>query len=170
MAILRVTAKLRRAFSLGAGFGVARRLLRGFSIDAISRWLVNTFGTLSERELLQLVDHGREMRDAGVRLTDLTPGGVLDLNEIPVNPWLSQDIVQGSRVVSELIVPWQDQGTGQEGEWYWRIRSAAEPGFDEFMSVLDTEVVANLNKYERERLAEQLEGDILIGEIGRAHV
>lgn len=141
MAIARVTTKVRQALAAGAGFGVARRLFRGLSIDSIVRWLTNAFGTMQERELLSLVDHGRAMRDAGVRLTDLTPGAMLDLNNIPVNPFLSSTITQGARVVSELIVPWQTISGEDFGEWFWRIQSAAEPTFDDFTSVIDTIVV-----------------------------
>lgn len=138
MALSRFSAALRGAFARGAGFGIARRLFRGFSIDSITSWLVGAFGTMGERELLELVEHGRQMRAAGQSLSELSPGARLSLDQVPVNPWLSPSITEGSRSVSELILPWQNLGTEQEGEWYHRFRFIDVISVDEIQQSIDT--------------------------------
>ncbi len=163
MVFPRPTAKLRRALTLGAGFGVARRLLQGLTFDAIARWLVRSFGTLSERELLSLVDHGREMRDAGIRFSGLGPGSVLDFSNIPVNPFLSPTIAEGARVISELVVPWQNVTLGTENEWYWRVRAASEPAWDEFQEIIEGSFAVTLHDTEIERLQAITEFQIDVG-------
>lgn len=164
MAISRASQKLRGAFSRGAGFGVARRLLRGFSIDALTGWLTRAFGTFSERELLELVEHGRQMRMAGDALTNLGPGATLALDNVPVNPWASPSIYEGARVVSELIVPWQIQGTEQEGEWYHRFRHISVISVDQITEDIETWVADSEKDDESPELQEFLERQFSVGQ------
>lgn len=164
MPLPRPSSRLWSAYTLGAGFGIARRLFQGFSIDRILAWITRAFGTMDERSLLELVEHGRLMRDAGLSLTNLAPGGQITLNNIPVNPWLSEGITEGSRIISELIVPWQDANTGREGEWYWRIRSASEPTFEEIVETLDTVVKSTMSEYDLNLLERMITTQISVGE------
>lgn len=118
----RPSAKLRSALSLGGGFAVARSLFRGISFTDITKWAIRKFGQLTGSDLDHLISHGAEMHRAGQMLQGLSPGAHLSLSDVPVNPWLSSGILEGSRAVSEIILPWQIQSTGQSGEWFHRIR------------------------------------------------
>lgn len=138
MAIARPSAKLRGAFSRGAGFGIARRLLRGFSLVEIGTWLESTYGRFSESEFLELISHGQRMREAGSAFTQLRGDVGLDLSLIPVNPWASPSIYEGARTVSEIIMPWQIQATGESGEWYHRFRHVDVISVDEISEAFDT--------------------------------
>lgn len=152
----RVTAKLRGAYSRGAGFGVARRLLSGLSFSGITTWLTRTFGNLAERELLELVEHGRKMRAAGVELSQLGPGRQLSIDSIPVNPWASHELYEGSRVLSEIILPWQIQGTDQVGEWYHRIHHTDVISVDEIQNLFDSWIADKTDEYVPEALEQWL--------------
>lgn len=163
MAFARIGTALRTALSRGAGFMVARNLLRGFSVDAITAWAVKSFGSMPERELLALVDHGRQMRAAGEALTRLPPGAQLDLARVPVNPFLSPQILEGARVVSELILPWQIQGTGSAGEWYQRFRHLDIISVDELNQEIETWFQMTVTPEDYPRLGEFATTDIQVG-------
>lgn len=163
MAISRISALLRGAFSRGVGFGIARRLFRGFSIDNISKWLLGSFTGLTELELSELIGHGREMRAAGQSLTELPPGAVLNLANIPVNPWLNPNIAEGSRSVSELVIPWRNTGTGTEGEWYHRFRFEDVISIDQVQGSIDSWVLDTNPVTVPGGLADDLGSQFLVG-------
>lgn len=144
---LRPSLKLRSALSLGGGFSVARSLFQGISFSDIARRLRNRFGLFTQSDVDSLIAHALEMRDAGRALTQLSPGSQLDLSNVPVNPWLGEQVLEGSRAVSEIVLPWQDQNTGQAGEWWHRVRFVDVISVDEITDDVSTWVARHSASY-----------------------
>lgn len=123
MAIRRFPPKVRRALSRGAVGQVGRRLHRGFSLGSIVSFLAETFGLTRPQDAEPVLDLGTQSEVAGQAILQAAPGESVPATMVPLNPFLPSAVTEGGRVVHEVIVPWVDEGTGIEGEFFWRVPS-----------------------------------------------